>query len=415
MDSHATPSAVSNLDQPRGWIVALAAMFCLTFGPSALLVTGFGVFVRPVAQEFNWSIGQVSFAVSLIALTVMVISPLQGILLDRFGVRRVVLTSIPCFVLGLMAMNWLPRNLQVYYLAWVTLPILAIGLWPASYLKTVSGWFEKRLGLAVGVANAGIGIGAIVVSPIAAALVGAFGWRRAFIGLGLLALLTLPVAALLVRENSAQRVAPAIAGSALTVRALLANRNFRILACGYFFVGITGTSMIANLLPILLDSGMAQQRAVGVMSLFGVAALVGRIGTGFLLDRWFVAHVLNVFVFGSALATAGYAMGATGSVAVIAAVLLGLITGAEFDALAYAVRRYFGMASFGKIYGIVFGAFQLGASMGAALIAISLQRTGNYHLAMWVFSGALLLAFVIFVRLTGYPNLAATSSAENSR
>ena len=133
----------TRLDSPRGWLVAAAGLFCLTFGPSSLLVTGFGVFVHPLASAFHWSVGQVSFAVSLIALTVMVISPLQGVLLDRFGARRVILLSIPCFSAGLAAMHWLPANIGVYYLAWVVLPILAIGLWPGSYLKTVSGWFEK--------------------------------------------------------------------------------------------------------------------------------------------------------------------------------------------------------------------------------------------------------------------------------
>ena len=96
--------------------------------------------------------------------------------------------------------------------------------------------------------------------------------------------------------------------------------------------------------------------------------------------------------------------GVTGAAAAFAAVLLGLITGAEFDALAFAVRRYFGMVSFGKIYGLVFGSFQMGASMGAAFISITLQRTGNYHLAMWVFSAALTVAFVIFCGLTRYPH-----------
>jgi MFS family permease len=388
----------------HGWVVTLAAMFCLTCGPTALLVSAFGVFVQPLAQTFGWSMGQIGFAVSLIALTLTLVSPLQGYLIDRYGARKVILASIPALSAGLIAMYFLPASLAVFYLSWVTLTVLAVGVWPSAYLRAVSGWFDQRLGLATGVANAGIGLGVIVVPPIAAALVSSAGWRWAFVGLGGLALLTLPIAALFLREAvRTARTLEAPDSWTWSPGPLLANPTFRRLTAGYFLIGTSGTGIVAGLIPLLITSGMKPGAAVAVMSLFGVAALIGRVLTGWLLDHLFVSTVMNTFVVFAVAATGGYADGVTGKTATVAAVMLGLLMGAEFDVLAYAVRRYFGLHSFGKIYGMVFGGFQLGAAVGAGVLALSVQLTQSYRLGMGIFAATLLISVPVFGGLDSYP------------
>lgn len=109
-----TDNKTRRLDTSEGWVVTLASMLCLALGPSAVLVTGCGVFIHPVADTFHWSIDQVSFAVNLIALSLTFIAPLQGLLLDRFGARRLVLYSIPCLGGGLIAMRWLPNSYSYF-------------------------------------------------------------------------------------------------------------------------------------------------------------------------------------------------------------------------------------------------------------------------------------------------------------
>lgn len=135
------------------------------------------------------------------------------------------------------------------------------------------------------------------------------------------------------------------------------------------------------------------------------AALLGRLLTGWLLDRLFVGRVLNAFVILAAVGALGFAGGISGITAICAAPLLGLLMGAEFDVLAYAVRRYFGLASFGRIYGIFFGIFQFGAAVGAALLAFSLQESQWYRPGMALFSVALLLTVPIFGGLKSYAAL----------
>lgn len=388
----------------RGWVTAMAAMVCLAVGPSALLVTGFGVFVRPIADDFGWGVGQVTFAISIVALILVAVSPLQGVLIDRFGPRRVILCSIPALAAGLIGLQWMPPSLPVFYLAWAALPLLAIGVWPVSYLKLVSGWFDRNLGLAIGTANAGIGLGAIIVPPIAAAMVKAAGWRWAYVGLGLLALSAGPLAAWLLREKCPDPGVAREIGLAPQLRlpALLADRDFRSLAAAYFFIGVTGTGMIANLAPMLIHSGFPADRTVWAMSLLGFATLGGRFLAGYLLDRYFVGVIMAWFIAGAMLATVGFAFGAPQTLSLVGALLLGLVMGAEFDALAYAVRRYFGMASFGRIYGLIFGVFQLGAALGAAFLSFTVTWTGSYALGMAVFSATLAISLVLFAGLRPY-------------
>jgi predicted MFS family arabinose efflux permease len=372
------------------------------FGPSALLISGFGVFVHPLSEAFGWSTGQVGYAVSLIALSLTVVSPLQGWLVDRFGARRVILSSIPALAAGLAAMRYLPPSLGTFYLAWVVLTFLAVGVWPGAYLKAVSTWFTRSLGLATGVANAGIGLGVIVVPPLAEAMISTMGWRDAFLGLAGLALLPLPVALLFIHEARLPTTSRNIGRPAGSLPALVGDVNLRLLSLGYFLVGITGTGIVAGLVPLLVTGGMKRGQAVAVMSLFGVSALVARILTGWLLDRFIVSRVMNGFVVLAALAAAAFACGATGPLAVCAAVALGLIMGAEFDVLAYAIRRYFGLGSFGRIYGTVFGIFQLGAATGAGVLATSVEHTHSYRFAMWIFAGALSISVPVFARLRPY-------------
>lgn len=402
------PEAGTSIENRQSWRVALAAMFCLVFGPSTLLVTGFGVFVGPIAADGGWSRGQVALAISFTALMVMVVTPIQGILTDRFGARRVVLVCIPLFVAGLAAMSLMPRNLIVFYLMWASLPVLAIGLWPTAYLKSVGGWFDKHLGFALGVANAGFGVGAMLVPLIAGSLIGLYGWRTTFVFLAGLALLTFPVAFAFLRERPLPEAGSATgdpqvpAGQSVSLGQLLKDSLFRKLGLGYALIGFAGTGFAANLVSMSIHNGASPKEAVTLQAIYGATALFGRLFSGWLLDRLFAAWVMSAFVACAAIACTAFIGGATGLPAIAGAIFHGLLLGAEFDVLAYVVRRNYPMSSFGKIYGIVFALFQAGASIGAAFLATSAQQTGGYAVGMTGYAIALALSLLFFLRLEPY-------------
>jgi MFS family permease len=130
--------------------------------------------------------------------------------------------------------------------------------------------------------------------------------------------------------------------------------------------------------------------------------LLGRVGTGYLLDRFLTSSVAVCFFCGSSLGIFLLWSEATGGLAFIAAILLGLGLGAEGDLMAYGVSRYFGLRAFGEIYGYAFAAFGLGAVIGPLLMGMSFDIMESYRLALGIFMAATLIAAGLMARLGPY-------------
>jgi MFS family permease len=397
-----------------GGVAAFAAMVGLTWGPSTIAIMGLGVFIRPLQMEFGWSRAQVALAATVINLTVMVLSPIQGWLVDRFGSRRVVLPSLVAFAASLMALYALPRSLQVFYAAWSLVVIAGVGLLPGGYLRVVGTWFDRRLGLAMGLANAGIGLGNILVPLVATAVIAAYGWRWAYVTFGLIVLfLVTPVCWAWLRERPSESAVPALDRTrasglrAAAFKTAVKTPAFAVATVAYFLLGLVNTALISQQAPLLIDAGMTPQNAAFVQSLFGLFLLFGRLAAGALLDRLFAPLVMIAVCLGGVAACLIYATGAHGNVVFLAAALLGLMVGAEFDVLGYLVRRYFGPAAFGKTYGAIFAVFQLGGALGAAAFAYSHAAFGGYRQGLYAAALVLIAAAAVFAVLPKYPAAAA--------
>jgi predicted MFS family arabinose efflux permease len=386
-----------------GWRTVAGSAFALTFGPSVLTVMTYGAFVAPLDREFGWGLPAVALGASILSLMIMVVSPLQGVLVDRFGGRRMVLVSIPLFGLSLMAMSLLPPNLPVFYLAWVLIPLCAVGVWPISYLRLTAGWFERRLGLALGLVNAGVGLGSVIVPIITAVLIGSFGWREAYLGLGIMALLVLPVAWFLLEEPGPRATATsAVPADGETLRGAARTRPFAVMLGAFFLLGAFSTTFIVHQIRILLDAGVAPPVANLMPVAMGVALIVARVATGWLLDRVPAARVMSVYLIGGIGASLLFAAGPSVPTAILAAALAGLVIGAEFDVLSYLVPRYFGRHAFGKIYGVAFAVFQLGAAVTVFAVGASREAAGSYTPAMLTIAAACAVCIGLFLTMGPY-------------
>ena len=377
-----------------------AAAFGLAFGPSVLTIMAFGAFITPLDREFGWGVPAIALGASVISIMVMITSPLQGFLVDRWGGRRLVLLSIPAFALSLMSMYFLPDNLWLFYLMWIIIPLCGLGVWPVSYLRLTAGWFDRRLGLALGLANAGIGVGSVLVPVMTAVLIASFGWREAFLGLGIAALLAFPVAYFSLREPSPRQAGVPVTGD--TFGAAASTRTFWIGVAAFFLLGVFSSSIIVHQIRLLIDAGIPPQTANLMPVALGVALIVARIGTGWLLDRFSVALVMSTFLGCGLVATLIYASGPGVTGAIVAAALAGLLIGAEFDVLSYLIPRYWGRLSFGKIYGVMFAVFQLSSAVTAFAVGLSRESLGSYTPAMLVLSGVCLVCMVLFAFLGPY-------------
>jgi len=385
----------------QGWRVALGGMLALVAGPSVFLLS-FGIFVQPLVQEFGWTITQVTMAITFMSFALVLIAPLQGYLVDRFGARRVILPSILCFSAAVVMMSRLTADLWLYYLAWLVLCISGLGIYPLSYLRTVGTWFDQRLGLSLGIANAGVGIGGALLPLILAIIIPTLGWRMGFLCIAMMALITFPIAFFFVRENasagSASGKPTAVDGVAFGDA--IRTRDFQLLATVFILMGFVTTGLIVHQIPILTDAGIPPQQAALIQATFGVFAIVGRVLTGLLLDFISAQILMMVVVLGASVSCVLYAVGVGPELAFVAAALIGLLLGAEFDVLGFLLKKHFGIRSFGRLYGLVYSVFQLSAGIGAAVLSLMNQSFASYANGLMLF--AVILAICAGVLLWHY-------------
>jgi MFS family permease len=389
-----------------GILTALGSTIGLAFGPSVIAVLTISLYIPAIEQEFGWTRVQVSLAFTIVAYMIVAVSPLQGFLVDRFGPRKVVLTSIPLFALSLAALYFTPPNLLVYYALWALVPVLGIGLWPLGYLQAVTPWFDRKLGLALGCANAGIGLGStllplLVIGPVVAA----YGWRQALLTLAvLIVVVSWPVVAYCLREPSAADAAArkrrnAAKSFGLTFQQAIREPTFVMLNVAFFLLGLTATSLVSQQVPLLREAGWTPAETTQLQTLFGFGLLFARVAVGYIIDHVFAPRVMMTVSIGGAIACILYAV--YPDAAYVAALLIGFLLGAEFDVLAFLIKRYYGNAAYGRIYGVIFGVFYLGSGLGITGLAWIRQASadqsydnGLYVAAAVLVSSAILLAFM---------------------
>jgi len=156
------------------------------------------------------------------------------------------------------------------------------------------------------------------------------------------------------------------------------------------------------MVAMLTDRGSSVQAAALGSSLLGVALLIGRVGTGYLLDRVFAPRLAALFFGGSPLEFGLLWMSNVTAMALGGAFLIGLGMGVEVDIIAYLISRYFGLRSSGKIYGLAFGAYVLAGALGPLMMGAGFDLTGSYHAPLAVFFLSTLVATVLITQIGPY-------------
>jgi MFS family permease len=390
-----------------GILTALGATIGLAFGPSVISTLTSGLYIPPIQKEFGWTRTDVSFAFTIVAYMVVLMSPLQGFLVDRFGPRRVILTSIPLFGASLAALYFTPADKTIYYILWGLTPVLGVGLWPIAYLQAVTPWFDRKLGLALGCANAGIGLGStllpiLVIGP----MIAHYNWRYALLALAaLVVFVSWPIVAFCLREPSAtdaaavkQRAAKRSFG--IPFDQAMRDRTFMLLNVVFFLLGLTATSLSSQQVALLRDAGWSAAETTTLATTFGLGLLFARVAVGFVIDHVFAPRVMMTVSIGGAIACLLYATHP--ELGYISALLVGFLLGAEFDVLAFLIKRYYGSVAYGRIYGVIFGVFYLGSGIGINAFARLHDAYGNYHAALYAAAGVLAASAILLVMMPRY-------------
>lgn len=395
--------------------VILGAALGMLAGYAPLFNATAGVFVQPLATEFGWgrSEASLSYAASMFGLAV--VSPLVGTMMDRYGIRKVIAVSALIFGLATacMAMQNGSRAL------WVSLSVV-VGVFGAAtsvlgYLAVLPQWFDRRLGLALGIAMCGLGAGTVLMPATAQYLVTGYGWRTAYVALGIGSIVLSLLACALLRERhtpgAGQRKSQLAHAEGVPLRQAL--RSYRLWAIwGVFVLGSSATLSLGPHLPAMFaDKGFNPADAARSASMVGVGLLIGRILTGILIDRIHAPFVACVFFIGGAAGI--YLLGSSNDyqVLLVAATLIGLTIGAEGDLISFLVRSYFGLRSFGALFGIAFSGYGFGAVIGPIGLGGWFDRHGSYHEPLLVLPCMLLVAGVLTLSLGRYRRASAQAGS----
>ena len=407
--------------------MVLAATIGLAMSPGTVAFYSLTLFIRPISQDLGWTRAEISFVATILTVGIVLMMPLVGALIDKYGPRRVLIPSLALLSVGLMSML-LVESLWHFYAAFTFIGVAGCGANSPAYIRALSAWFDKRRGLVIGIASSGMGLGVMLLPGFVHFLIVAGDWRTAYAGIGLIILFVgIPAIALLLRDTP-QEIGYGPDGTdsdgsdgskpdvqqgyplAICVR----TRQFWKLLVLFTFVGGSLNAVAVHLVAMLEDQGLATGVAVVGASLFGGAMMVGRLATGYLMDKFFAPFVAVAFFVGATLGMGMLLVSVPDLWLLFAGILIGLCAGAEGDVLGFLISRYFGLRSMGAVYGYIFSAYLVGASLCPFLMGVGYEWTGSYELALIGSISLILISLILIGRLGPYPVFADSSSARHT-
>ena len=392
------------------WIVLAGLTVCMLAASGIRAV--FGVYIKPMENEFGWSRGALSGAAAVSLLLLGAAGPFWGRFADRVGPRRTI--GIALAVLGVGAIG--SAFVQQLWHLYVTSSLMALGAGGVALTTgstVITRWFEGRRGLAMGLAGGAMSAGQLVVIPLATGLTLAYGWRTSFLWLGAgLFLLVLPIGLALIRndpeergltpfgatgqpQTSAQVAAAQRAGRVGFVEASRVPQ-FWLLMATFFVCGYTSNGIVlTHFMPHALEHNFTELQASTALGVMGAMNILGTIGSGWICDRFGRRGPLAFYYFmrGLSLIFLLYVWNAP-SLHVWAAIF-GLNYISTVPPTTTLTANIFGRFSVGELSGWIFFAHQAGSALGAALAGWIYEWTGTYSPAFLSAAAMAILAGVL--------------------
>jgi MFS family permease len=376
-----------------GWIVvaASAAIICVGMGTLFSL----GVFLVPIQRSMGWSRGAISTVALLNWIAMGVGSFAWGALSDRIGGRSVALAG--GFLLGLgLVLSSQVQALWQFYVTFGLLVGFSVGAFYAPLTSSATKWFTARRGLAVALVSSGIGLGILLISPLARALTSGWDWRIAMLVLGDIAWVVIIPTALLIRDDPDQVDASGAAapGPEYSSGQVLRAPQFWAIALTHFACCAAHSGPIFHMVTHATDQGVPAMVAATVLGVSGLSSIAGRIGGGLIADRFGVKRTLIAGLVLQAAIIAAYLMAREAWSFYALAMIFGTAYGGVMPLYALVTREYFGERVMGTAYGAVFLISSLGMGIGSLAGGVIYDRLGAYA---WLYLGSALVAFMAVV------------------
>jgi MFS family permease len=391
-------SSEAALPNPRifyGWFV-VAAAFAVTFVGFGCAYT-FSAFVGELQRDFGASRGSVSLVFSLAGFLYFGLGIVSGPLADRFGSCRLAVAGMILTGLGLMAAS-AARSLTEVYAAYGLGVGLGVGCAYVPAIGAVQRWFVRRRGFASGLAVSGIGVGTLVMPPLASLLIESWGWRGAYLVLGALAAVVGGGLALLIENDPGDPPQsgnqPARAEGA-SVSEAIRSRRFISLYAACLICSFGVFVPFVHLVPYAQDHGVAPASAVLLLGVIGIGSTAGRFFLGGLADRMGRQLSLLLMFMGMALALMIWVISANVWSLAAFAFLYGVFYGGWVAVLPAVVMDLFGGRNVSGIIGILYTSVAFGTLIGPSAAGFAFDLSHSYTLPILASAGANIVAAAI--------------------
>jgi nitrate/nitrite transporter NarK len=384
--------------------VLLGCFIGMALSTPAILMQPLGLFLKSMTAEFGWSRTTFSSVVAMASLANIIILPIAGYLVDRFGPRRIIAIGAVLGCATYVALSFANSYIELIVLIMIAVAAGNLASYPA-FMSLAQRWFDKRLGFALAITSTGLAVGVAIFSFVISQTIETGGWRAAFVTVGSVAFVFgLLNVIFLVRDDDGTEPQTAAADdtvacvdSSQTLRAAITTSDFWLYTSSFTLIifGVVGCNF--HLPAMLSDRGALPGLIATVVAVGAAGSLFGRLVTGILLDRYSVMRVASVFFIGQAV---GFILLLGGlQWALPASFLLGAVQGAEVDVMGYVVARRFGRSAYARIFGTCFGITLLGAMIGPIAMATIFDRTGSYDLGLMLLPILPVIALVLLWRV----------------
>lgn len=403
-----------------GWIVAATTFLTLLCAAGVRATPS--ILIVPLEEAFGWSRATISAAISINLLLYGLMGPFAAALMERFGIRRVVVVSLSIICLGVALTTQMKHPWQLI-LCWGVLVGLGTGTTATVLGATVvNRWFHERRGLVMGVLTAATATGQLIFLPILARLVQLKGWQAVPTVVASVLLCVIPLVAIFVRDRPSDiglraygapesSVEPPRSTRSPLVNAFAVLRNgsrsrdFWLLFASFFVCGATTNGLVGtHLVPACMDHGIPEVRAAGLLAMMGVFDLVGTTASGWLSDRMDSRWLLFWYygLRGLSLLFLPYAFQMSEGALAVFAIFYGLDWIATVPPTMRLTTDVFGRQDAPVAFGWIFAGHQIGAAFGALGAGIIRTSTAAYTLA-WVSAGLFcLVASVLVLRIARF-------------
>lgn len=367
------------------WLLLLSATMGVSF--SAIPLATLGVFMEPLQQAFGWSRTEISAGMTLFALITLPFMPLAGMLVDRFGARRVALPGLLFSSLAFAAFSVQTGSLVLWFATWVAYTLASLCASILVWSSSISSAFQNNRGLALALLLCGNALSQALAPMATLWLIDAFGWRIGYVALAAgwggssLLLVVLFFRGRADKGSTAsgkERRSSGEAGGLSVSQALRSLPLYRIAAATFLQTTLSAATVV-HLIPMLSSLGQTRADAASFVAIFALAAIAGKLLTGWLVDRIDAAWLPSLCYAGPGISFF-LLLNASGTQAwlVIAIVLLGYCSGASLQLTTFLTTCFAGLRNFATIFGLVSTVMALAGGVGPILGGLIFDHSGGY-------------------------------------